>query len=185
MTHEDPGSNSPEDTPAPLASTRWAEEAEAEDDGLVPPFIPGASGVGSAAARPEADPPTQPASGVGGTTEFADAPGPADPFGTPAEAFPFQPPRHEAPVPEAAGSDDFPFDAFDLSGGEAEAAAAVDEPAQAMGSGDADDVADRLEALARRLRDEGAGAAESALASGDRLTALLAGVLAGYLAGRR
>ena len=185
MTQEDPGIDSPEDTPAPLASTRWAEEAEVDDDGLMPPFIPGSGGAGSVAPSPERETTGSPDESAGSIG----AAGEAAAFDTPAEMFPFEPTRYEEAVPEPAGSDDFPLDAFDLSGGEAEtpAAAAYDESATAAATtaGDADDVAERLEALARRLRDEGAGAAEAALASGDRLTALLAGVLAGYLAGRR
>jgi hypothetical protein len=57
------------------------------------------------------------------------------------------------------------------------------ETADAVGP--AADVADRLEALADRLRSEGQRGAESEMASLDRFTALIAGVVTGYLAGLR
>jgi hypothetical protein len=47
------------------------------------------------------------------------------------------------------------------------------------------DIADRLEALAHRLRNEGQDGIEKEMASLDRFTALVAGVVAGYLAGLR
>lgn len=181
MTHEGPGSASPEETPAPLASTRWTEEEGADDGGLMPPFIPGASPSEAGAAE------------FGGSGARAE-PGPSasstaesESVGTAAEPFPFGVPGGDEPQPEQAGAtDDFPYDAFDLSD-EPETDVEVSEPpladAAAPGAG-VDDAAERLEDLARRLRSEGPAAAESALGSGDRLTALLAGVLAGYLAGR-
>jgi hypothetical protein len=47
------------------------------------------------------------------------------------------------------------------------------------------DLARRLEALARRIRDEGEGAVGQAIAEGDRLDGALAGFIAGYVAARR
>lgn len=179
MTHEGPGSASPEETPAPLASTRWTEEEGADDGGLMPPFMPGASASEASAAEPGVPvPPAEPGPSASPTAE-------SESVGTAAEPFPFGVPGGDEPQPEQAGAtDDFPYDAFDLSD-EPEADVGVSEPplADAAGAG-VDDAAERLEDLARRLRSEGPAAAESALGSGDRLTALLAGVLAGYLAGR-
>lgn len=179
MTHEGPGSASPEETLAPLASTRWTEEEGVDDGGLMPPFIPGASASEASAAD------------LGGPVAPAE-PGPApsstaepESVGTAEERFPFGVPGPDEHQPERAGAtDDFPYDAFDLSDGP-EADVGVSEPplANASGAG-VDDAAERLEDLARRLRSEGPAAAESALGSGDRLTTLLAAVLAGYLAGR-
>lgn len=179
MTHEGPGSASPEETPAPLASTRWTEEEGADDGGLMPPFIPGVSASEADAAEPGG--PVAPAEPAPSESSTADP----ESVGTAAEPFPFGVPGTDEPQPEQAGAtDDFPYDAFDLSD-EPEADVGVSEPpfADAPGAG-VDDAAERLEDLARRLRSEGPAAAESALGSGDRLTALLAGVLAGYLAGR-
>ena len=116
------------------------------------------------------------------------------------------------PAPRSVGyedEDDFPFDAFDIEGGgEAERSAAEPAPEEGVraawgeeaGGGDtggapaedaearemaaARDLADRLDEMARRLRDQGGAAVREELESDDRFTALLAGLLAGYLAGR-
>jgi hypothetical protein len=52
------------------------------------------------------------------------------------------------------------------------------------GEGEAAALADALEGLASRLRTEGAAGVEAAATSSDRITAVLAGFIAGYLAGR-
>ena len=89
-------------------------------------------------------------------------------------------PAEEPVAPSApATDDDFPVDSFDIEGEGGVAAPA--EP----GAGDmAGELADRLEDMARRLRDQGPAAAEAEMSSGDRFTALLGGLLAGYLAAR-
>ena len=57
------------------------------------------------------------------------------------------------------------------------------EPAGSVGGRVTDELADRLERFAARLRTEGAASLGAGL-SGDRLDTLLAGILAGYLAAR-
>ena len=89
--------------------------------------------------------------------------------------------------------DEFPFGAFDIEGaGEhsgAEQSADVEERSERASAsptsvaGD-DAMADRMERLAEALRREGRPGVEREIASEDRLTSLLAGVLAGYLAAR-
>ena len=109
--------------------------------------------------------------------------------------------------------DEFPFGAFDLEGSGEQAAAeelpGVDEPFDepfdepydepldepydepfTSGGGSSrvaagtDAMAERMEQLAEALRREGRPGVERAMGSEDRLTSLLASVLAGYLAGR-
>lgn len=61
------------------------------------------------------------------------------------------------------------------------------QPSEAGGAAEqtaAADLAARLEDMAARLRDRGVEAAEVQMSSPDRFTALLAGLLAGYLSGR-
>jgi hypothetical protein len=66
---------------------------------------------------------------------------------------------------------------------EAEAAPAEpDEPPRTIGPAEAE-MAERLETLAARIRVEGAAAAEAEMDSSDRLMSLVAGLIAGYLAG--
>ena len=55
---------------------------------------------------------------------------------------------------------------------------------QGASMGAAVELAERLESLAAKLRAEGADGVESQLASHDRMTSLLAALLAGFLAGR-
>lgn len=106
--------------------------------------------------------------------------------------------------PAGVEPEDFPMHAFDLGQEEpAEPEAPIEEepapgemfaelePESADGPegpaaapGDASHLADRLEWLAQSLRTEGAAALNRELTDGDRVTSLLAGVLAGYLAGR-
>jgi hypothetical protein len=67
----------------------------------------------------------------------------------------------------------------------AEAAAAPaepDEPPRTIGPAEAE-MAERLETLAARIRADGAAAAEAEMDSSDRLMSLVAGLIAGYLAG--
>jgi hypothetical protein len=76
---------------------------------------------------------------------------------------------------------------------EVESVAEVEEPAEVAAGAPAPtradvaaaEVADRLEALAGRIRAEGQNGAELEMASLDRLTSLVAALIAGYLAGIR
>lgn len=69
---------------------------------------------------------------------------------------------------------------------EAEVAATAAEPGPLGGGDDAfsGELADRLQALAERLRSQGAGAIADAISSGDRLEASIALFIAGYQVGR-
>jgi hypothetical protein len=95
--------------------------------------------------------------------------------GEPGPAPPYVPGRERGARPDQADTHDtaFPFelphDGVAAGGGE--------DPVL--------DVADRLESLAGRLRSEGPAAVEREMASLDRLTALVAGLVSGYLAGLR
>ncbi|HSH46729.1 MAG TPA: hypothetical protein VK966_12865 [Longimicrobiales bacterium] len=119
----------------------------------------------------------------------------AFPFDEPDSAGAFPAAGETAAVPEDA-TDDFPFEAFDLGGGET-AEPIEEEPAPGEMFGDPEptdlpapdvstqELADRLEWLAQALRTEGREALRREVSSGDRMTALMAGVLSGYLAGQR
>lgn len=240
MTDEAHG-DTPEEGPAPPTSTRWSEDAVAEDDAPPPPFVPGRPGP-----LAEATPGTEPA--VEGTPE-----GGAEP--TEPEPFPFELPV-DADEPEAAeeaaaaeedaaatdtAEDDFPFERFDIEGRGKEAgtpdragsastaesdmgggwspadvleqereevlpAAAEPAPepepepfrdgpaipahaAPSSPAGPSDDdaveeAASLLDRLADTLRGEGEAGLRREIDSPDRLTAVLAGILAGYLSGR-
>lgn len=157
------GNPRPDQEPTPPTSMGWAQEPAEEDEELAPPFIPGA-------APDSTEPP----------------PSPQWDEDAAAGAFPFAPDR-----PDAAGAgmrefeDDFPMEAFQIEG---EQEAPVEGETDAVYEPPDDgvyDLADRLEAMAHRLRAEGAAAAEAEMSAPDRFTALLAGLLAGYLAGRR
>lgn len=92
-----------------------------------------------------------------------------------------------AELSRAARSEEFPLDAF-----------IIPEHAQRIPNGfegkklpepprhtPVTDLADRLEKLSHRLRVEDANAVVARLAGGDKLDALLAGLLAGYIAGSK
>lgn len=240
-----------EDTPAPPASTRWAEDPVQDEGGFAPPYVPGRESAAPQASSGEpssgepadteasgaeasgAEPTGPEASGaeatgaMSGATETADAGG----------SFPF----------EAESDDDFPFDQFNIEGDaepaveerapadeyeaagsmgwspadleeeeegseveddaeppmesipEAELVPIVDDPfaddapaeeelvAEPAVSGAADGVdeaAALLDRLARTLREDGEEALRREMDSPDRLTALLSGLVAGYLSGR-
>ncbi|MFW5946974.1 MAG: hypothetical protein ACOCUW_00665 [Gemmatimonadota bacterium] len=185
----------PEEELTPPTSTRRDQGAEEADDELAPPFVPGRAG------RAETGAPVEEA-----------APRSEDPVASPApdpdEAFPFEAGWEDADEELAGDEDDFPFEAFDIEGDPATAdqARGADadayqdagyaeetfeedlygtEPFDAAGPGStAADLAARLETMARRLREGGAGAVQAELDAPDRFTALLAGLVAGYLAGR-
>lgn len=170
MTTGNPG---PDDAPAPPTSTGWSRDDETHDDDLAPPFVPGE-------AEPAED----------------DAAGP----------FPFEGGwGDEEGEAEAREEDVFPVEAFDIEGdetswgtepGSTEPGSTVAEedvardtppeagPAESREMEAAREIAGRLEEMARRLRDQGPAAARAEIDSADRFTSLLAGLLAGYLAGR-
>lgn len=204
MTREGQEPN-PDDTFAPPASTRWSEQDAPEDAGLVAPFIPGRTPPpGPAKRAPTGDA----AADASRTVE----PEPADSPESPDSAFPFDMPWADEPDPgagapgpdEAAGGasvadDDFPVEAFEIGddwdrGVETGPAGGAEEPAGTGPAAEAEagmggaaaaaEVAERLEWLASRLREEGAEGVERELASSDRLTSLLAALLAGHLASR-
>ena len=162
-----------DDTPAPPASTSLDPQPDEGDDELAPPFVPG-----GAEPSPESD------------AVKHDVAAPAEP--------PQGPPAPDGPpAPETGAEDDFPFEAFDIEGGEgqqetAEGGEPAREPTEATvvsaggrtGATPADELADRLEAMADKLRRRGTAGVEADMSSPDRFTALLAGLLAGYLSGR-
>lgn len=193
------------ETPAPPARTRWSEGEGDEEDVLLPPYTPGRARTGAEQSR-RAAPPPAPSSPAPARAEKPlppddGDPDPADPWaaapdltedGQETVASTVEPEPQgsveETPYDAALPEDDFPFDAFDLGGGDeglVDAAIEVEEqPVGFRGPGaGSPEVAERLERLADALRREGRGALEREVRSPDRLTSLLAGVLAGYLAG--
>lgn len=180
------------DTLPPPASTRWVDEERGEGDEArpLPPFFAG-------------DAPAQPVTRRTGTGTPAQAPeedmaetSPAKTQAEPApereerEEFPFEAVAEGAAGPAVAhepeigegDEDDFPVQAFDVPGLR-ETAGAPAAAARAASDAEAA-MADRLERLAARLRDEGPGALAAELDRGDRFDGLLAGMVAGYLAAR-
>lgn len=98
----------PDDTPIPPAQTRWSEEAVDEDDGLMPPFIPGATD------RTPVESAARDAGEQGGDEPFpfeADAEDEPFPFETEAEdeAFSREADADEEPFPFEAEADEEPF----------------------------------------------------------------------------
>ena len=183
----------------PVTSTRKAR--------IAPPFIP------SGGAQPQPTPEPEPyleATAEPDELPLAPEPGPLGAF-APSDEAPAQPalePWEEVvadsegvvePAFEAdsdavleeltaayAPREEFPLDAFIVpeesqhvpSGLEGAPATPPPEPTAAKS------LAERLEKLSHRLRVEDSDAIVRRLASGDRLDALLAGLLAGYLAGK-
>lgn len=98
------------------------------------------------------------------------------------------------PLAPERGPRSFPVDAFLLPeeaqhrptgiAASASPATLLERIERAPVDGSAKGLAERLERLARRLRTEGAAGLASNLTGGDRLDALLAGLVAGYLAAR-
>lgn len=201
-----------DDALVPPTSTRWSEgearESGAGEEGLVAPFVPGQSrraerpeipGAGTEGGPSSADAGAG-AAAMGGTDERLE-PEPADMADEP---FPFDMPPSDTAEPVGGGGgagatsgetieeDDFPIEAFDF-GPEATAGAPAGGAGATAGGGVSgaagrsaveQQVAERLEHLASRLRAEGAEGVERELASSDRLTSLLAALLAGHLASR-
>ena len=203
MTREGQGRD-PEEVQRP-ASTRWSEPHAANDDALLPPFVPGRS-RGQHVPQPEsvesAESAPEPTMDSTPEWELPDS----EPALTPDaddEAFPFDGPvSWDVPVTtEPDESENRPAEAGETGlPGEAPWGSAAEGPAGAESTeewaggtwvpeappvvGAADEVADRMQHLAARIRRDGASAARSEMASDDRLTALLAALVAGYLEGR-
>jgi hypothetical protein len=211
MTDETPRPTS-EDTPAPPASTRWTEEPLPEDDTLASPFVPGRTAdtgaemdppfsrpapAQDAPIREEAAPwedepdafpfdhfdlegegrggePGETGGAPGGMRGEPGATGGAAEVGAPA-----------ADDTDAAGMGWTPAD-LDLD----EAAAATEPPVAGTAAESpavedpAGEVAELLERMAALLRSEGVEAVRGEMESSHRLTALLAGLVAGYISGR-
>lgn len=192
MTREEQGRD-PQDVERPLASTRWSEPGATADDELLPPFMPGRGrqppaerAPEPADSQPESESPAEPdwagadpevAEPVSGgfVTDHQDAvadTGEAvtggDEAVTEEEAFPFETP----------GTWDEPY-LFDSDPQEADEGRDLD-----LGGGAVSELAERLEDLAARIRADGADGARAGMTSGDRLTALLSTLIAGYLEGR-
>jgi hypothetical protein len=196
MTREGQGIG-PEETPSAPTRTQWDREENSPEPELLAPFVPGRrvspppdAGIADAEAPPGEDPrredPAEPE-----TLSTADEPWTdslvSDPW---AEAY--EDPGEEVdlaeleselePEPEPEFEAAFePEPAFEPEyEHRPEEGAAVGEP----GQDEAVALAEVLEGLAARLRGDGARGVEAEMASPDRITALLAGFLAGYLAGR-
>lgn len=86
----------------------------------------------------------------------------------------------DEPTPSDFEVDDFPLDAFIIPEGTERLPAGLAE-ADRRQRQRASELADRLEALAWRLRREGYSALARQTAHGDPVDALIAGILAGYL----
>jgi hypothetical protein len=176
----------PNDAPPRPTSTHWAEPDVHDDAGLLPPFVPGRSradhddevlGTDDAvvdttgAVSEAADTVLEAAKTNQVSTPGADEPAEEVPISFhdwPAGYAAGEPPEMEAEVSQAhAPQEDRPT--------EPPRTRQEDDPEAAL--------ADRLEELAHRIRTEGRTGIESEMASLDRFTALVAGVVAGYLAG--
>lgn len=136
MTDEAQG-HRPEEAPTPPASTRWSEEPVQDDDALAPPFVPGRSSTSAShAASDEETAAAEPAVVEDGAVE-ADEAVPVDELlerqdalpgqeigeetDGDADAFPFETEsRESAGIGSGSDEDDFPFEQFDIEGGEAE-----------------------------------------------------------------
>jgi hypothetical protein len=168
MTHE--GQDGGPDETQPPVTTQWSRPADrpTEETGeLMPPFVPGR------AHDPwRAEPALETTEAVVDTTEL-DAAG-TEPIDSAVETDPVVTPEAEWEM-EAPEVDLEALDQADDS---------LVQDAE-VGSEGCQVVAERLESLAARIRAEGYGAAERDMASSDRLTSLIAGVVAGYLAGLR
>lgn len=150
---------------APPASTQWSgeESGEPEEGRPLPPFFAGDEDAAAPAAPAQAP-------GRDADELVQEEP----------ESFPYEAVGGPAaPAPAAAAEDDdFPVEAFDVP--ELHRAPAGAAPAAAAGA--EGEVAERLERFAARLREQGAAALTAEIQSADRFDALLAGMIAGYLA---
>lgn len=189
---ESPGSWSETESP-----DSWSEPAESGN--FVAPEPEAVSGTVEPERSASVEPEAGSSEGTSGDYPW-DAAGPDEGFGPEtASGAVTGPESEERAEPWVAygpgGEDEFPFGAFDIEGPgegagaeeptEADSAAAAAAAASGSGSlpGPAE-MAERLERLAEALRREGRPGVEREMGSEDRLTSLVAGVLAGYLAGR-
>jgi hypothetical protein len=213
MTREGQG-RGPEDAQRPLASTRWSGPDSGPDDDLLPPFVPGRSRQPPAepeVREPASDAgvtdhqdavaDTQESVTAGEEAVQEEAAFPFDSTDEWDDPYPFDPGEVET---EAGLGDVSGVEPFDMSGleeptledapgddpwageawapeGEGPGSVGAD---QGIASAAADELATRLEDLAARIRSEGADGARAGMVSGDRLTALLSTLIAGYLEGR-
>jgi hypothetical protein len=176
MTQEGQGT-SPEQKPSPPARTRWTGTDPVEDTGLLAPFVPGRSrGAQPEPERPSADRDIEP-----DADPAVDAP--LEPWGEEAPADPWA----------EAAFEDLWGEATELGLGEPGAPAQVESTGEEWSpdlvplddtAGPEADLADRLAALAQRLRTEGRSGLEAETRSDDRITAVIAAFLTGYLAAR-
>lgn len=197
MTREGQGIG-PEETPPPPASTRWSGSDAGDDQELLPPFVPGRRDRPAEPVADTAEAVTDTADVVNETTEVVADTAEPEPVLTPepdAEAFPFdEPASDDQPFPWPESPGEAPEEAAATGQGvepwPEEPEADLAELEQDTRADDRDgvdpalEVAGRLEELARRLRRDGARGVEAEMASSDRIVALLAGLIAGYLAGR-
>lgn len=167
-------------SPLPPAFTKHGDGRGASngDGRLAPPFVGGPGGIWR--DEPEAQqPPITASSGGGGMPWQTPDEGVVEP------AFEADTDAVLAELDQQAIREEFPLDAFIVpeetrrmpAGMEGQAMPTGPEPTHVTA------LADRLEKLSHRLRVEDTNAMLSKLARGDRLDALLAGLLAGYLAG--
>ena len=200
----------PDETPAPPATTRWQEDRPDDDDVLLPPYVPGrrrpdATGepapsveTSLTAEEPEAASSTvEPEAARSVESSPYDFPWESEsPENDPDDLSPGEAAEPEdafVPGPGPSSDDEFPFEAFDIEGDEEsseayEAPLAAEQPATDPAPGpdlesDPRALAVRVQRLADVLRQEGRSGLEREMSSRDRVTSLMAGVLAGYLAG--
>lgn len=203
MTREGQGIE-PGETPLRPASTRWAEPETSHDEELLPPFPGGRGSVqddAAGAVPAEATAPVEPvpsgeeiagveATEAVDTAEAVDTVDAVDAGGAVTDADETVVDTAESVAvaeeePLAAAAAEPEVDLGELEAMLEAAAPAVPGAYETPGAPDAAiKIAERLEELAARLRAEGAPATAADMASSDRLTALLAGLIAGYLAGQ-
>ena len=193
MARDHAGDDLRPSSPLPPVVTQVDAASRASSNGdarLAPPFV-GVPTVRASAAQPAVQlTQPEPASSDEALDDVPWAQGPADETGEVEPVFEADVSETEAALAAlsmAARAEEFPLDAFIIpehshripNGFEGKAL--PEAPAHTPVT----DLADRLEKLSHRLRIEDADAVVNRLAGGDKLDALLAGLLAGYIAGSR
>lgn len=200
-----PAEQAESEAPADVPSAAPAEAEPGSSDPWAEPVEPGRFAAPEPEAVAETVEPERSASVEPESEDAPDSPSGDYPWDTGGSDEAYEPESEPEPEPESEqefggdaepwaasaseGEDEFPFGAFDIEGAGGQQGAEVEEPSHAPSAastsvaGD-DAMADRVERLAEALRREGRPGVEREIGSEDRLTALLAGVLAGYLAGR-